>query len=127
MHNADFLKNLLKRHPRMIIDFNTLPLNIAANFKGGEKEYKSRRYEDENNKIMLGTLEPGASIGYHSHETNSEIMYFLEGEATVLTDEGEEHLLPGQAHYCPKGHSHSLINRGDKPLVLLAVVPEHHL
>ena len=109
----------------MIIDFNTLPLNIAPNFKGGEKEYKSRRFVDENNKIMLGNLEPGASICYHSHDTDSEVMYFLEGEATVLTDEGEEKLLPGQAHYCPMGHSHSLINRGDKTLVFLAVVPEH--
>lgn len=109
----------------MIIDFNELELNVAQNFKGGEKEYKSRRFVDENNKIMLGTLEPGASIGYHSHDNDSEIMYFLEGEATVLYDDGQETLQPGQAHYCPQGHSHSLINRGDKPLVFVAVVPVH--
>ena len=109
----------------MIIDFKDLELNVAANFKGGEGEYVSRRFVDENNKIMLGTLEPGSSIGYHSHDTDSEVMYFLEGEATVLTDAGEEKLLPGQAHYCPMGHSHSLINRGDKPLVFVAVVPVH--
>jgi len=110
----------------MIIDFNKLEVNVAANFKGGEGEYVSRRFVDENNKIMLGTLEPGSSIGYHSHDTDSEIMYFLEGEATVLTDNGEEKLLPGQVHYCPKGRSHSLINRGDKPLVFVAVVPVHN-
>jgi mannose-6-phosphate isomerase-like protein (cupin superfamily) len=52
-------------------------------------------------------------------------MYFLEGEATVLTDAGEEKLLPGQVHYCPMGHSHSLINRGDCDLKFLAVVPVH--
>ncbi len=110
----------------MIIDFKDLELNVAANFKGGEKEYVSRRFVDENNKIMLGTLEPGASIGYHSHDADSEIMYFLEGVATVLTDCGEETLLPGQVHYCPMGHSHSLINRGDCNLKFLAVVPVHH-
>ena len=109
----------------MKLDFNDLELNVAANFKGGEKEYVSRRFVDENNKIMLGTLEPGASIGYHSHDTDSEIMYFLEGEATLLTDAGEETLQPGQAHYCPMGHSHSLINRGDCDLKFLAVVPVH--
>ncbi len=109
----------------MKINFSELPLNVAANFKGGEGEYVSRRFVDENNKIMLGTLEPGSSIGYHSHDTDSEIMYFLEGEATVLYDDGEETLLPGQAHYCPKGHSHSLINRSDKTLVFVAVVPVH--
>ena len=110
----------------MIIDFKDLELNVAANFKGGEKEYVSRRFVDENNKIMLGTLEPGASIGYHSNDADSEIMYFLEGVATVLTDCGEETLLPGQVHYCPMGHSHSLINRGDCNLKFLAVVPVHH-
>ena len=109
----------------MIIDFKDLELNVAANFKGGEGEYVSRRFVDENNKIMLGTLEPGASIGYHSHDGDSEMMYFLEGVATVLTDCGEETLLPGQVHYCPMGHSHSLINRGDCDLKFLAVVTVH--
>ncbi len=109
----------------MKLDFNNLEVNVAANFKGGEGEYVSRRFVDENNKIMLGTLAPGSSIGYHSHDNDSEIMYFLEGEATVLTDAGEEKLLPGQAHYCPMGHSHSLINRGSEPLVFVAVVPVH--
>ena len=112
----------------MIIDFNTLPLNVAVNFKGGEKEYKSRRFADDCNKIMLGKLEPGASIGYHTHEGNSEVMYILEGEGTCLYDDGiEETLLPGQAHYCPRGHSHSLINRGDMTLKFLAIVPEHNV
>ena len=45
---------------------------------------------------------------------------------SVLYDDGEETLLPGQAHYCPMGHSHSLINRGDCDLKFLAVVPAHH-
>jgi mannose-6-phosphate isomerase-like protein (cupin superfamily) len=110
----------------MIIDFKDLELNVAQNFKGGEKEYVSRRFVDENNKIMLGTLEPGASIGYHSHDADSEIMYFLEGEATVLYDDGEETLQPGQVHYCPQGHSHSLINRGNVPLKFVAIVPNHN-
>ncbi len=83
----------------MIIDFNDLELNVAQNFKGGEKEYVSRRFVDENNKIMLGTLEPGASIGYHSNDADSEVIYLLEGEATVLYDEGEEVLCAGQAPY----------------------------
>ena len=109
----------------MKLDFNDLEVNVATCFKGGEGEYVSRRFVDENNKIMLGTLEPGSSIGYHSHDTDSEIMYFLEGEATVLTDSGEETLQPGQVHYCPMGSSHSLMNCGTTTLKFLAVVPVH--
>lgn len=111
----------------MIINFNDLELNVALNFKGGEKEYKSRRFDDGKCKIMLGTLESGASIGYHTHEGNSEIIYLLEGEGHVLYDDGEEKLLAGEVHYCPMGHSHSLINRSDKPITFLAVVPEHKM
>lgn len=110
----------------MILDFNEMPLNVAANFKGGEKEYRSRRFEDECNKIMLGELEPGASIGYHSHDVNSEIIYLLAGKGKVLYDDVEETLQSGQVHYCPKGHSHSLVNNGVEPLVFVAIVPEHH-
>jgi len=110
----------------MILDFSHIPLTINPNFKGGEKEYKANMFVDENNKIMLGHLESGASIGYHMHEDNSEIIYLLQGEGHVLYDDGEEILHPGQVHYCPKGHSHSLINRGKETLVFVAVVPEHH-
>ena len=29
----------------------------------------------------------------------------------------------GDCHYCPKGHTHSLINNSDEDLVFFAVVP----
>ena len=36
----------------------------------------------------------------------------------------EESLEAGDCHYCPKGHTHSLINVGKEDLVFFAVVPE---
>ena len=79
---------------------------------------------DADNKIMRGRLIPGASIGLHTHETSSEIIYILSGTGKALYDGGEEALSPGDCHYCPKGHSHSLINDGDADLTFFAVVPE---
>ena len=73
---------------------------------------------------MRGTLEQGASIGFHKHETNSEIMFILGGEGKVLFDDGVEYVKAGQCHFCPKGHSHSLINESAEPLVFCATVPE---
>ena len=109
----------------MVIDFNDIELTVIPHFKGGEGDTKSRMVFDGMNKIMHGTLEPGCTIGYHQHETSSEVIYILSGEARCLYDDGEEHLSAGQCHYCPKGHSHSLINAsGVEPLVYLAVVPE---
>ena len=108
----------------MIIDFEKLEQKKIESFKGGEKEFLVSMYSDDNIKIMEGFLELGASIGYHKHETNSEIIFLLEGEGKVLFDDDEEKLMVGQSHYCPKGHSHSLINTGSEKLHFYAVVPE---
>ena len=55
----------------MIIDLKGMETTVLPNFKGGEKEYKAKMYFDGTTRIMHGTLEQGASIGYHKHETNS--------------------------------------------------------
>lgn len=108
----------------MRIQFENLEESIIKNFRGGEKETVARMYVDAHNKIMYGKLESGASIGVHTHETSSEIIYILEGVGTVLYDETVETVLQGECHYCPKGHAHSLINNGEETLVFFAVVPE---
>ncbi len=108
----------------MIIDFSTMTETVIPQFRGGEKETKTKMMTDACNKIMLGRLEPGASIGLHTHESNSEIIYILQGTGTVLYDETKETVAPGLCHYCPKGHTHSLINSGGEELVFFAVVPE---
>lgn len=107
----------------MRIDFDKMEETVIPNFLGGEKALRARTRVDELGKIMRGTLEPGASIGLHTHETSSEIVYILSGTGKALYDDGVDLLAPGDCHYCPKGHSHSLINDGDQPLEFFAVVP----
>lgn len=109
----------------MIIDFSGIEPTVIKNFRGGEKDTVTRMYVDENNKIVQGTLEAGASIGVHTHETNSEIIYILEGKGKVLYDGKYEAVEKGSCHYCPMGHSHSLINDSNDTLVFFAVVSEH--
>lgn len=109
----------------MKINFDEIKETIIPQFRGGEKNTRAKMFVDENNKIMQGFLEPGASIGMHAHDTSSEIIYILSGNAEVLFDNGMENLSAGECHYCPKGHSHSLINAGNDDLVFFAVVPEH--
>ena len=107
----------------MIIEFDKLEETRLPQFKGGEGDTIARMREDELGKIMYGRLEPGSSIGFHKHETNSEIIYILSGTADFLYDDGTEQTRAGGCHYCPKGHSHSMINNGDVDLVFFAVVP----
>lgn len=108
----------------MIIDIKNMETQILPNFKGGEKEMEAKMTFDGKNRILHGTLHQGASIGLHTHETNSEVMYILSGKGRVIYDDTEEFVSAGQCHYCPKGHKHSLINESEEPLVFFAVVPE---
>lgn len=108
----------------MLINFAAIEEQMIPHMRGGEKEVALRTYTDGQCKIMKGRLVPGASIGLHTHETNSETIYVLEGQGKVLYDGEYESLSAGSCHYCPKGHAHSLINDSAAELVFFAVVPE---
>lgn len=108
----------------MIICFEQLTQQTIPNFKGGEKEFRTRMFSDEAVKIMRASLEPGASIGYHKHETNCEIIFMLKGTGVVLFEDDKEVLHAGECHYCPKGHSHSLRNESEETIEFYAIVPE---
>lgn len=108
----------------MIIDFSQIEEKAMPEFKGGKKELIARMHTDENGKIMYGKLKKGASIGLHTHDTSSEIIYILSGKADFIYDDGTESVLAGGCHYCPKGHTHSMMNNCDEELIFFAVVPE---
>lgn len=108
----------------MIIDFNKQSAKRIPNFKGGEKSLCAKIFSDNSNKLLHGVLESGATIGMHTHETNSEIIYILSGKGKVLYDGAYQEIEQGMCHYCPKGHSHSLINDSNDDLVFFAVIPE---
>ena len=107
----------------MKLCFSQMEETPMPQFKGGEKTTYSRFVDDCVNRIMMNRLEPGASIGLHTHESNSEIIYILEGDGAVLYDGAYEDIHAGQCHYCPKGHAHSLMNHSQADLVFFAVVP----
>ncbi len=109
----------------MKIDFSAVPEQHMDGFKGGEGLFEPKIFTDDNNKIMVAVLAPGAHIGMHAHEGNSETVYVLEGEGVMVCDGVQEILRPGDVSYCADGHTHSLRNESDKPLRFFAVVPEH--
>lgn len=109
----------------MIIHFDTMTENVHQHFKGGEGTFINKVYQDEHNKILAGRLTPGSSIGLHTHEGNSEIIFIVSGAGKVLYDGTYESVSAGSCHYCPPGHTHSLINDGQEDLVIRAVVPQH--
>ena len=70
------------------------------------------------------TIEKGDSIGEHVHEGDWEFYYVLSCQGVTVED-GEEILLrPGDLTLTGRGHSHSLENREDQPLTVVAVILE---
>ncbi|MBR2546816.1 MAG: cupin domain-containing protein [Eubacterium sp.] len=148
----------------MVIDFQNMEEKPVEGFKGGVGITNLKKFENELGKIILGRLEPGASIGLHTHETNSEAIYIVSGTADFIYDpeaggtadsasspncdqsrscaSGDQNLpsasddqkqacakisetvSAGGCHYCPKGHTHSMINNSEEDIIFFAVIPE---
>ena len=88
----------------MILDFNTIPANAVPHFKGGEGEAIVRKFDDP-------------------HTGNCEVIYILSGSGQCIDDDTQYPVAAGMCHYCPEGHTHSIVNTGDTPLELLGVLP----
>ena len=106
-----------------MIKFDSVEEKELRAFKGGLGALNAKMLTDELCKILMGRLEPGSSIGLHTHEDSSEIMYFISGEGKAIHNGVEERIVPGDCHYCKKGESHTVINDGSEDLVFFAVVP----
>ena len=68
------------------------------------------------------TLIPGASIGYHVHENETELFYFIEGYGRVRDDDREYDVSEGDSMATFSGHGHAVENTGDVDLVILAAI-----
>ncbi len=67
-------------------------------------------------------LAPGASIGYHVHENETELFHFLSGSG-VADDNGTKVAVSGgDTLSTPNGFGHSVENNGSEDLVFLAVI-----
>jgi uncharacterized cupin superfamily protein len=74
--------------------------------------------------VNLTTLQPGAvSSLRHAHLRQDEFVYILEGEPTLVTDEGETLLRPGMAagFKAGSGNAHHLVNRTDRDVVYVEI------
>lgn len=108
----------------MTVDFQNIGEKSFPNFKGGEKSLEAKMFFDGKCRMLSARLEPGASIGLHTHDTSCEVILVQSGSGVAICDDIEEPVSAGTVHYCPKGHSHTLINNGTAPLCFLGIVPE---
>jgi len=72
--------------------------------------------------FSLLTLIPGASIGYHVHENETEMFFFLEGNGRVQDDDKYYDITAGDSMATFSGHGHGVENTGDTNLLILAAI-----
>jgi uncharacterized cupin superfamily protein len=68
--------------------------------------------------VNLTTLAPGKESSMrHCHTHEDELVFVLEGEVVLCTDEGEQRLTAGTCAGFPAGSAdgHQLVNRSDRP------------
>ncbi len=112
----------------MITRNSDLTTEFRANMRGGKGTVKLEPWfkpEAFGAKVRLCTrmtLEPGASIGTHAHETEDEIYLVLSGTGRILENGQWVPIGPGDAILTGKGGSHGVENSGAEPLVIAAVI-----
>lgn len=68
------------------------------------------------------TLNPGCSIGTHSHDHDSELFYILKGTAEYDDNGTVRTVTAGDVTICPVGEKHGIANRTDEVVELVAVI-----
>lgn len=72
--------------------------------------------------VGLVRLEPGASIGPHSHEAEEDFYYCISGRGVVV-DNGVEHpFTPGTMQITRDGETQAIRNTGETELVFLGAL-----
>ena len=100
------------------------PEPFAARMDGRIKRPLGDLFGLTNFGVNLTTLRPGAvSSLRHAHSRQDELVYILEGEPTLVTNEGETQLRPGMAAGFKAGSldAHHLVNRTDRDVVYLEI------
>ncbi len=110
----------------MITRMDDQQKSIREYMRGGKKYVKqsalSKELPAHARLFSTLTLVPGASIGYHIHENETELFYFIEGYGRVQDDTQFYDVSAGDSMATFSGHGHSVENTGEQDLVILAVI-----
>jgi len=112
----------------MIKRSSEIPGKVLTNFRDGVGDITMFHFMDEKEANGAGRLfvktviEPGNSIGQHTHEGDMEAYYILKGKALVNDNGNEVVLEAGDCNLCADGQFHSIKNVGDDTLEYMAII-----
>ena len=78
-------------------------------------------------QVVAMTIPVGGEIGEEVHESNDQLLVFVEGQADAILEDKPFPVVPGELVFVHAGTKHNFINTGDVPLRLMTVYapPEH--
>ena len=111
----------------MTIKQSEMKQEDRENMRGGEGTVHFTHFVPEKSQKHLRlaaevSLPPGASIGYHRHDNETEYFIFLEGSGTANDDGTEISVQKGDILITGEGASHGVLNTGQTPLVFTAFI-----
>ena len=110
----------------MITHQNQQGHSVREFMRGGKKQVELTQLSAKlpGNMRMFNVLKliPGASIGFHVHENETELFYFLEGNGRVQDDDSFHDICAGDSMATFSGHGPAVENTGDTDLVILAAI-----
>jgi mannose-6-phosphate isomerase-like protein (cupin superfamily) len=114
----------------MVIHRNEMRVEQKERMRDGEGTLTLTHLTEDNtqkNVRLAGEfiLPPGASIGTHRHDNETEYFIFLEGTGTVDDNGAETPVAKGDMMITGNGASHNVKNTGSGPLVFNALIVTH--
>jgi uncharacterized cupin superfamily protein len=117
----------MSRHPHVInlaeMTWDKINGPDGSRF-GGERKRVGMKIGAEKLGYSFFSVQPGkTSFSYHTHTGNEEMMYIIDGAATLRLGNDEIQVGAGDVIACPPGSDfpHQLINTGDTVLTYLVV------
>ena len=111
----------------MIKNVHDVIPEIAEGVRGGNGSVTAHKLLDlfpgsAIKSVGIVRLEPGASVGEHSHQDEDDFYYCISGTGVVV-DNGSEHpFTPGTLQITRSGESQAIRNTGETELVFLGAL-----
>jgi mannose-6-phosphate isomerase-like protein (cupin superfamily) len=111
----------------MIKNVNDVIPEIAENVRGGSGSVSAHKLLDlfpgsAIKSVGLVRLEPGASVGEHSHQGEEDFYYCIAGTGVVVDDGVEHPFTAGTLQITRDGESQAIRNTGETELVFLGAL-----
>ena len=111
----------------MVINVHEIIPEVAEDVSGGNGIIQAHKLIDlfpgsAIKSVGLVRLEPGASIGLHSHHSEEDFFFCISGVGIVIDNNQEHSFTPGTLQIARDGETQAIRNTGETELVFLGAL-----